>query len=330
MKNEEDMMNTNTARTQLTSTILMVRPIAFRYNEQTAKNNLYQTEPESISDTAIQNKARQEFNNFVEKLRRAGVEVIVFDDNEITDTPDSVFPNNWVSFHTDGTVALYPMWAPNRRQERRKKIITDLEEKYGFKVNQWVDYAPFEHQGKFLEGTGSLVLDRIHRYAYACLSPRTHQELIEKFCAEFNYRPVVFHAFQQVDGQLFDIYHTNVMMSVGEDIAIICAETIHDGAERSQVLETLRGTGKEIVLLTEAQNNHFAGNMLQIQNKKGEKILVMSEQAYWSLTPEQIARIEKHTSILYSNLDTIETYGGGSARCMMAEVFLPHNPEEAI
>jgi hypothetical protein len=263
------------------------------------------------------------------ELRHAGIHVIVVEDIRYADTPDSVFPNNWISFHDNGTVVLYPMWAPNRRPERRQEILTALRENHGYWIKKVVDYSPYENEGKFLEGTGSLVLDRVHRIAYACLSPRTHPDLVQKFCSDFGYHPVIFHAYQEAGKTQKEIYHTNVMMNVGENIAVICADTIKDRKEREEVLKSLTETGKEIVLLSEEQNNHFAGNMLQLNTnsptvselKRG--ILVMSSQAYRSLTYEQVRQIEEKTTILHSPLDTIETCGGGSARCMMAEVFLP-------
>lgn len=318
----------------MTDTVLMVRPTAFRYNEQTAANNLYQHNPSYLSSLTAQDKARNEFEGLVTNLRHGGIHVIVVEDNRETDTPDAVFPNNWISFHDNGTVVLYPMWAPNRRLERRQEILTALQENHGYWIKKIMDYSPYENEGKFLEGTGSLVLDRIHKIAYACLSPRTHPELVQKFCDDFGYQPVIFHAYQEWEGKLHEIYHTNVMMSVGENIAVICADTIKDVKEREKVLQKLSKTGKEIVLLTEEQNNHFAGNMLQLHTNtpllssleggnRGVGVLVMSEQAYRSLSYEQIRQIEEKTAILYSPLDTIETCGGGSARCMMAEVFLP-------
>jgi len=322
-------MNPQTTHRQLTDTVLMVKPIAFRYNEQTAVNNLYQHNPSQLSNLTAQDKARNEFEGLIINLRHAGIHVIVVEDNRQTDTPDSVFPNNWISFHDDGTVVLYPMWAPNRRLERRQEILTALQENHGCLIKKVVDYSLYENEGKFLEGTGSLVLDRVHSIAYACISPRTHPELVQKFCDDFDYQPLIFHAYQELGREQHEIYHTNVMMNVGENIAVICADTIKDERERETVLHTLAKTGKEIVFLSEEQNNHFAGNMLQLapllSPLEGEPrgVLVMSAQAYHSLTYEQIRQIEEKTTIVYSPLDTIETYGGGSARCMMAEVFLP-------
>ncbi len=309
---------------QLTDTVLMVRPVAFRYNEQTAKNNLYQ-QSQSGPDFTAQQKAREEFDNMVALLRQTGVHVIVIEDSQQTDTPDSVFPNNWVSTHEDGTAVVYPMWAPNRRLERRFEILTTLKETHGYDIKKVVDYSSYENEGKFLEGTGSLVLDRVHKIAYACISPRTHTDLVHIFCKDFGYEPVIFHAYQKHEGKQHAIYHTNVMMNVGENIAVICADAIKEEKERKTVLQKLKVTGKEIVLFSEEQNDHFAGNALQLCTALHPKkrILVLSTQAYQSLTYEQIMQIMEQTTIMPVTVDTIETCGGGSARCMMAEIFLP-------
>ena len=308
---------------QLTDTILMIRPIKFGYNAETAENNLYQKKLETQSPAEIQQEALQEFNQFVDTLKAAGVNVITIDDTVEPTKPDSIFPNNWISTHDDGTVVTYPMWAVSRRLERREDII-DMLKSMGYQIGRRLDYSSFEAQEQYLEGTGSMILDREHQIAYACVSPRTHRDLFAAFCKEFGFRPVIFTASQTTaEGSLSEIYHTNVMMSVGEDMAILCDEAIRDAQEREMVIRTLEETGKEIVHITEAQCNHFAGNMLQVKSQSGQKLLVMSEQAYRSLTEEQIRQIEKHTDILYSPLTTIETCGGGSARCMMAEIFLP-------
>ncbi len=308
---------------QLTNTLLMIRPVKFGYNAETAQNNYYQKKMGEVDAATLQQRALTEFNTLVEKLQQAGVQVIVVDDTPQQDTPDSIFPNNWISFHEDGTVVTYPMWAPSRRLERRSDIIEILTHEYGFKVSRKIDYAHFEQEEKFLEGTGSMVLDRQHKIAYACTSPRTHPELLEAFCREFGYEPVVFKAAQTVEDSFADIYHTNVMMSVGDGLAILCAEAIRDETERGKVIQKLQDAPMDIVFITERQANHFAGNMLQVVNGQGKKWLVMSEQAHQSLTEDQLQQILTHTDILYSPLDTIETCGGGSARCMMAEVFLP-------
>ena len=299
----------------------MIRPVAFRMNEQTAVNNYYQKVMDSLLPETVNARAQQEFDAFVEKLRNVGVNVVVVDDIADRDTPDSIFPNNWVSFHENGDVALYPMFAENRRNERREDIL-DLLEDAGFNIENIVDYTSAEEDNIFLEGTGSIVLDRQNHKAYCALSPRADEELLIEYCEDFEYTPVIFEAFQTVNGERKHIYHTNVMMCIGETFAVICADCIDDKKERKMVLDNLKEDGKEIILLTEAQLNHFAGNMLQVTGKNNKSYLVMSESARQVLTNEQIAKIEKHTEILSANLDTIEACGGGSARCMMAEVFL--------
>ena len=308
---------------QLTDTILMIRPVKFGYNVETAENNHYQQLLSEVSPEEIQRRALSEFDRFVDTLRAQDINVITVDDTAEKDTPDSIFPNNWISFHEDGTVVTYPMWAPNRRLERREDIIDILQQKYGLRISRKIDYSHFEAEEKYLEGTGSVVLDRGKRIAYACVSPRTHLHLLEEFCAEFGFRPVVFIASQMREQGFAEIYHTNVMMSIGEDLAIFCGEAVKNKWEREQVLNIIRESGKEVVLISEEQCNHFAGNMLQVKNRRGEKTLVMSEQAYRSLTTEQISTLAQRTAILYSPLITIEACGGGSARCMMAEIFLP-------
>jgi hypothetical protein len=305
---------------QITDTILMIRPVAFRMNEQTAVNNYYQKVVDSLLPATVNAKAQQEFDAFTAKLRAVGVNVIVVDDTLSPDTPDSVFPNNWVSFHENGDVALYPMFAENRRSERREDVL-DLLEDHGFVIDNIVDYTSAEEDGIFLEGTGSLVLDRENHKAYCALSPRADEELVIEYCEDFDLGPVIFEAFQTVDGERVHIYHTNVMMCIGSTFAVICADCIDDKTERKMVLSNLRQDGKEVILLTEKQLNHFAGNMLQVQGKD-KSYLVMSDSARGILTADQVSKIEKHTEILTANLDTIEACGGGSARCMMAEVFL--------
>jgi hypothetical protein len=255
-------------------------------------------------------------------LRKAGIEVVIIQDDKLLDTPDSIFPNNWVSFHSNGDVAIYPMFAENRRKERRDEVFIKLEEE-GFIIKNIIDYTSAEDEGLFLEATGSLILDRVNNKAYCALSPRANEELLIEFCEDFEYTPVIFTANQTVDKERLPIYHTNVMMCVGEDFTVICLDSIDDKKERKNVVDHLKKDGKEIIAITEEQVNNFAGNMLELKNKNGESLLVMSQSAFNSLTKEQINRLEKYSKILYSSLDTIETCGGGSARCMMAEVFLP-------
>ena len=307
---------------QTTNSILMIRPVAFRMNEQTTVNNYYQKVLDGLLPATVNAKAQQEFDAFVEKLTAVGVDVTVVEDSQNPDTPDSIFPNNWISFHENGDVALYPMFAENRRAERREDILDLLEDK-GFVINNIVDYTSAEEDGFFLEGTGSLLLDRTNSKAYCALSPRADEELFIEFCEDFDYAPVIFEAFQTVDSERKLIYHTNVMMCLGETFAVICSDCIDDKKERKMVLDNLKENGKEVILITESQMNNFAGNMLEILGANDKRYVVMSAAAHQVLTPKQIEQLEKHAEILSSSLDTIEACGGGSARCMMAEIFLP-------
>lgn len=307
---------------QTTNTILMVRPTSFRMNEQTAINNHYQKEITGISQEELQLKAQAEFDSFVDRLKSIGVNVVVFNATDGLDTPDSHFPNNWVSFHENGVVGLYPMFAENRRLERREDVLFQLEDE-GFKIDHIVDYRNAEDEELFLEGTGSLLLDRVNRKAYCALSERADEELFIEFCEDFEFTPIVFTANQTLDGKRTPIYHTNVMMGLGETFAVICLESIDDKKERKNVIKHLKEDSKEIIDITESQVNNFAGNMLQVKGTDDKLYLIMSQAAYDSLTQNQINTIEKHCSILSSSLSVIEACGGGSARCMMAEVFLP-------
>ncbi len=306
---------------QITSTLLMIRPVAFRMNDETAVNNYFQKDVETIK-LDVNKMAQQEFDEFVEKLRGVGVEVIVVEDLKEEQTPDSIFPNNWVSFHADGRVALYPMFAENRRRERREDILVKLEEK-GFVIDEIIDYTSAEEEDKFLEGTGSLLLDRIHKKAYCSLSSRADEDLLIEFCEDFEYTPVIFHSFQDVTGARKPIYHTNVMMCLGTEFSVICLDAIDNKKERKNVVAHLEQDEKEIIEISEEQMNNFAGNMLQVENAQGRQFLIMSDVARKSLNKNQIESLEKHCEILSSDLEIIETCGGGSARCMMAEVFLP-------
>lgn len=309
---------------QTTNTILMIRPINFRMNEQTAVNNYYQKVIDNLLPETINTKAQQEFDAYVEKLRSIGVNVIVISDTDEHDTPDAIFPNNWVSFHENGDVGLYPMFAKNRRLERREDILDELEE-HGFIIDNIIDYTSAEEKDVFLEGTGSLLLDRVNQIAYCALSPRADEDLFIEFCEDFEYTPVVFTANQTVDGERKAIYHTNVMMCLAENFAVICLECIDDKKECKNVIRHLKESGKEIIAITEEQVTKFAGNMLQVKGTNNKRYLIMSQAAHDSLTQQQITTIEQHCSILSSSLDTIEACGGGSARCMMAEVFLPRS-----
>ena len=306
---------------QTTNTILMIRPVNFRMNEETAVNNYFQ-EVVNLSNSEINAKAQEEFDAFVAKLQKVGVNIIVEDDLKSSNTPDSIFPNNWISFHENGDVGLYPMFAVNRRRERREDILDRLEEE-GFLIESIMDYTSAEEDDIFLEGTGSIVLDRVNRKAYCALSPRADEELFIEFCEDFEYTPIVFKAFQTVEGQRLPIYHTNVMMCLGETFAVICLDCIDDKSERKNVVQHLKDSNKEIIEITETQMNQFAGNMLEVKGFNDKRVLVMSKAAHDSLTPSQLSCLEKHCEILYSDLKIIEACGGGSARCMMAEVFLP-------
>ncbi|PWN64848.1 citrulline utilization hydrolase CtlX [Chryseobacterium oncorhynchi] len=304
---------------QTTDTVLMIEPIAFGYNAETAKNNYFQVE-QTGSD--IQSKALAEFNTFVGKLRGKGINVITIKDTLDPHTPDSIFPNNWVSFHKDGKVVLYPMFASNRRVERRDDIIESIKAQ-GFEVAEIDDWSFSETQGHFLEGTGSMIFDHDKKIAYGSVSLRLDENLFREFCEKYGFTPIVFHSYQTVGTERLPIYHTNVMMCVADQFVVICLDCIDDELEREKVIETIKNSGKEIIEISEEQMQQFAGNMLQVQNKDGERFLVMSQTAYQSLTHEQVAAIEKYCEIIYSDLNTIEVNGGGSARCMLAEVFLP-------
>ncbi len=300
---------------QTTAHLLMIRPCQFGYNAETAVNNAFQVKNE---DELTQQKAAKEFDDFVSVLRHHDVDITVVQDTPEPHTPDSIFPNNWVSFHADGTVVLYPMFAVNRRKERNHDVLLKISKR--FSIQQTIDLSHYEEKDIFLEGTGSMVLDRDNKIAYACLSPRTDKKILEDFCRKMNYTAASFFAAGS-DGQA--IYHTNVMMCVADKYVVICLYAIPDHTERKQVEKTITGSGKEIIPITLDQMNHFAGNMLQVQNAKGDKILVMSSQAYASLTKDQKQQLGSFNTIVHSPLTTIETNGGGSARCMMAEIHLP-------
>ncbi|SFH01070.1 hypothetical protein SAMN04489864_10474 [Pedobacter insulae] len=300
---------------QTTNHILMIRPVDFKFNAQTAGNNKFQQES---SDENVQSLALKEFDGFVAMLRNNGVEVTVIDDTLTPETPDSIFPNNWVSFHDNGEVILYPMFSENRRAERRKEIIDRIHE--NFVITRIIDLSANEANNVFLEGTGSLVLDRVNRIAYACLSLRTDEKVLAEFCSKAGYKSVVFSA---LDDQGFPIYHTNVMMCIGSRFAVVCFDSIPDETEKNTLRRSLIDTGKEIIEISFAQMNQFAGNMLEIKSNTGDDLLVMSEQAYLSLESNQLASLTKYCKLVHAPLYTIEKNGGGSARCMLAEVHLP-------
>ena len=307
---------------QITNTVLMVRPVQFRMNEQTSVNNYYQKVPENILSEVVNKMAVKEFDGMVRKLKKVGIQVIVVKDTKEFDTPDSIFPNNWISFHSNGTIGLYPMFAENRRLERKESVLEAVETQ-GFVVKNVVDYSGAEVDNLFLEGTGSILLDRVNNKAYCAISDRADEGLFIEFCEDFEYTPVVFSAFQTVNDKREKIYHTNVMMCIGDTFAVVCLASIDDKKQRKSLINHLQDDGKKVIEISEDQVNHFAGNMLQLKGVEEASYLVMSQSALKSLRPAQVKLIESHTTILSCPLDTIESCGGGSARCMMAEVFLP-------
>ncbi len=300
----------------------MIRPASFSLNEQTAVNNHFQNDSKNYTTQEIEEKSLFEFDQFVIKLKAQEINVEVFQDSLTPHTPDSIFPNNWISMHQDGTVVLYPMFAPNRRQERNVDLLAHLKG-LGFSHYQTVDFTNGEDSNLFLEGTGSLVLDRVNKIAYAAISIRTNQALVNRFCKLFNYQSVCFVAKQTVNGERLAIYHTNVMMCIGTSLAIVCLECIDDLAERQNLKKHILDSGKTLLELEETQINTFAGNMLELRNSAGKAFMVLSTQAFESLRQDQIDLIEIHAEIIHSPLYLIEALGGGSARCMIAEIFLP-------
>ena len=298
----------------------MIRPINFGYNEETAQDNHYQ-----IKDSIIKNSnesAQNEFDNMVNNLRQNGVSVHVFQDDENDYTPDSIFPNNWVSFHENGDVGLFPMYAKNRRLERRPEVLEFLENE-GFAISNIVDYSSAESENKFLEGTGSMILDRENRVAYCSISNRSNEDLFIEFCEDFEFTPVIFNSFQSVGDKRLPIYHTNVMMCVATDYVMICLDSIDDKKQRKNVSNFINGSGKKLIEISENQVESFAGNMLELIDENGDSVLVMSKSAEDSLNEDQKNTIKNYSRIVSCDINTIEVCGGGSARCMMAEIFLP-------
>lgn len=302
---------------QTTNHLLLIRPANFGYNEETANNNAFQSQL-AASPTQLQEQALQEFDQLVEQLQSKGIQVTVIQDSASPVKPDAIFPNNWISFHENGTIVTYPMWSKNRRLERQASIVEQMQQQFGFQEVLALEH--WEDKNLFLEGTGSMILDRVHHICYACTSPRTDEVVLDQFCKELGYQKLLF---QSVDDQGQAIYHTNVMMALGEDFVVIGLESIPDEGQKQQLLQSFEATGKAIVELTWEQIQAFAGNMLQVQNKQGDKFLLLSQQAYESLTPAQITTLEQYTNLLYHPIPTIETLGGGSVRCMLAEVFEP-------
>jgi len=302
---------------QAASTVMMIRPVDFSFNDQTAASNAFQNAAHGYTEETIKKNAEQEFDNFVLLLKHHGIDVIIFNDTPQPATPDSIFPNNWISLDQHGRLALYPMHAINRRHERRDDIVEYFKE--NFIVKDVYDLSYFEKDDKFLEGTGSMVIDYVNNILYACLSPRTDKTVIDDFCKKMNYTACTFNSADE-NGKA--IYHTNVMMCIGAKLAVVCLESITDAAERKKVSASLERTGHEIIAINYEQMNHFAGNMLELNNKNGDRFLIMSAQAVASLTDDQFGLINKYNQILSPTITTIETIGGGGVRCMMAEVFL--------
>ncbi len=304
---------------QITDTILMVEPVAFGFNAETAVNNYFQQNDHSSEDE-IQAAALLEFSNMVKLLRDKGIKVIVVPDTLEPHTPDSIFPNNWISFQKDNRVAMYPMFAPNRRVERRLDIVEKVIG-HGFNISQMVDYSVYENENRFLEGTGSMIFDRANRIAYAGLSPRTDEELFHWFCNDFGYQPVTFAATQPVNNERLPVYHTNVMLSVAEQYVVVCMDSIENPGEKNTLIDHFKHTGKELIEINIEQMQQFAGNVLQLKNENDEHYLVISQSGYDSLTEQQIQKLSSYNELIVVPVPTIEKLGGGSVRCMIAEVF---------
>ncbi len=310
---------TATRESQLASSVLMIRPARFESNPQTAASNRFQRKTDA-SPEEQQQSALAQFDDLVSDLRANGIEASIVEDTSEPHTPDSVFPNNWVSFHADGRVVLYPMEADNRRTERRMDIVESLDTTHGFQVSEIVDLSHHEEAGHFLEGTGSMVLDRVNRIAYACLSSRTQLDVLGDFAQRLEYDVVAFDA---VDREGVPIYHTNVLMNVGEKLAVICDGAIARDDQRAAVLQRLQETGHDVVSLNYDQLDAFAGNMLELRNKDGDRMLAMSQQAYDSLDKKQRCKLQDNGSVITTAIDDIENSAGGSVRCMLAEIHLP-------
>ena len=302
----------------LTRNVVMVRPASFGYNPETAENNNFQTSPGDRSTEDITSRAVREFDQMVAALRKAGVRVHVIEDDPTVKRTDAVFPNNWITLHPNGAVVTYPMFSPIRRQERREEIIEELAE--SFVVDQRIRLENLEARNQFLEGTGSLILDRQYNVAYACRSPRTHPDAVRRFDELTGFRTYLFDA-ADTDG--VPIYHTNVLMALADRYVIICMNAITQPREQRELQKRFAATRKVIIPITHEQMNNFAGNALQVLGHDNQPVLIMSSRAYDSLRPDQIERLESFNPIVHVPIPTIETYGGGSARCMIAENFLP-------
>lgn len=302
---------------QATHRLMMIRPGSFRKNEQTADNSFQSGG--KLSDHEIADLAREEFDAFADLLRDNGIDLIEFETEEDADTPDAVFPNNWLSFHDNGCAAIYPMKAPNRRPERREQLIYDVCNAWGLDLDEVLDFSEFEEHNRFLEGTGSMVLDRVNKLCFAALSERTDEHAVDLWCKQFGYTPIVFSTL--LNGK--PIYHTNVVLAIGTHFAVVALDVVSDLAERETVRKALQAAGKTLIEITPKQLEAFAANILEVNTNEGATVIVMSETAHKAFTVEQRCELAKHGRVLSVNLTTIETYGGGSARCMLCEVFLP-------
>lgn len=302
--------------TQLTSSLLMIRPLAFGFDDEAAEDNIFQHQKSMDASTAAA-KAKEEFDNFVSCLRAKAISVKVVEDT--TGAPDACFPNNWFSCHAEERkVVVYSMKAKARRVERRWDVLEEIA-----RSNKWetLDLSHYERENKYLEGTGSLVLDRVNKIAYISLSQRTHLDVVDVFCSKLGYRPIVFRATSLVNGKTYPVYHTNVVMSVGSSVATVCLDAIRDPTEKETVVQSLESTGKELLIITEEQMNMYAGNILELCNREGQSIVVMSSLAHSSLKPAQLQKLQQYSSVIHVPLPTIEALGGGSARCMIAELY---------
>ena len=306
---------------QITSEIFMIRPKHFNFNHETAKNNHFQKEEKTLKNKEILQNAISEFEELVKKIKQKNIKVEIFEDREDVITTDSIFPNNWISLHKDGKIYVYPMFSEIRRKEKRIDIINSYRDN-GYLINETIDLSKYEKENKFLEGTGSMVLDRENKLCYAAISERTSREVLNKFCEISGYEAIEFKSYQTFENKRKEIYHTNVMMCIADKYVIICLDSIDNIDERKSVIEKLIESKKEIIEINEKQCNNFAGNMLQVKNNQNKKFLIMSKSAYDSLSKEQLKLITSHNEIIYSSLDTIEKLGGGSARCMITENFL--------
>jgi hypothetical protein len=307
----------STQISQQPKSVLMVRPRSFGYNPETAASNAFQQLANGNASDIAQ-KAIMEFDRAVDKLRKAGVEVIVVDDSEQPQKSDAVFPNNWISTHEDGSLVLYPMLSANRRLERRREIIEALDEA-GYDIRHVLSFTNYEQQHLYLEGTGSIIFDYVNKTAYANRSPRTNEQIFREVCQELGYEAIIFDAY---DKQGREIYHTNVMMCIGERFVILCAEAI-PLPDRKEVYRKLEEGGFEIIKINYDQMEAFAGNMMELRSKTGQSILAMSFAAFNSLETDQMKQIQQYAKVVHIDIPTIEKYGGGSLRCMLAGVFLP-------